>query len=87
MTVPVGGTGESDSRVYLACTMTEQPPTPEQPPTAAPTRGKRALARYGGIAMFLTGIAASFMVPFVGVPMILFGIVFFLIGLAEPVRD
>jgi hypothetical protein len=36
--------------------------------------------------MFLIGIAASFMVPVVGVPMILFGIILFLIGLAEPAR-
>lgn len=43
--------------------------------------------RYGGIAMALVGAATSLMVPVVGVPLIVFGIIFFGIGLAEPARD
>lgn len=42
--------------------------------------------RYGGIAMFLGGLPLSLAVPAVGVPMIVFGVIFFFIGLVEPAR-
>lgn len=45
---------------------------------------RRTLARYGGLLMMAVGAFASFVVPFVGVPLLLTGFVVAVIGFTMP---
>jgi len=49
-------------------------------------RGRSGM-RYGGIAMAVVGAAASLAVPAAGVPLILLGVVFIVIGFSAPAAD